>query len=70
MAPQLTKESSSYKGQICAELFIHYKRTIKKSYEIISACTLNEIKFRIRRMFIFVKSVHGSTTFGHNQDDL
>jgi hypothetical protein len=70
MAPQLKKESSSYKGQIYAKLFIHYNSIIKMSYEIILAHTLTEIKFRICRMFIFAKHVHSSTTSGHNQDDL
>jgi hypothetical protein len=39
-------------------------------YEIILGCTLTEIKFRICRMFIFAKSVHGSPAFGHNHYNL
>jgi len=69
MASQLRKGSSSYKGQVSTKLSIHYKSIIKISYEIILGCTLTEIKFRICRMFIFAKSVHGSTAFGHNKDN-
>jgi hypothetical protein len=70
MASQLRKGPSSYKGQISTKLYTHYKSIIKMSYEIILGCTLTEIKFRICRIFIFAKSVHGSTAFGHNHDKL